>query len=129
MQPQLRSTIDLTPLIGLLLAMTALVLTVVPENEAFAPLEIEPPVYPVGSFEPPQPPWRVTINAQGELWLSQGESRSRLVEEAEILNVVPASEQIVLHASAEARYEVFAVLAAYLDANGRRVAVVNEDLH
>ena len=126
MQPQLRSTIDVTPLVGLLLAVLALVFAAAPDRHSFVIFDMTPTEPAFG--EAPRAIWHVSVDKAGEIWLALGESNARRVTPEELQHAVPTQEPIYLRATAEARYGAFAELASYLDANGRRIVLMNEEL-
>lgn len=128
MQPVLKSSIDLTPIVGLLLALIVTMLAVSPSAESSVRLD-QPPIHmPAGTDSPPPPPWLVSFEEDGSIWIAQGEEAPRLTTPAEILAEVPPDERVFLQAEAGTAYGSFAELASLLDASGRHVAIVNEDL-
>jgi len=128
MQPVLKSSIDLTPIIGLLLALIVTMLAVSPSAESSVRLD-QPPIHmPAGNDSPPPPPWLVSFEEGGSIWIAQGEETPRLTTPAEILAEVPPHERVYLQAEADTAYGSFAELASLLETNGRQIAIVNEDL-
>ncbi len=128
MPSALKSSIDLTPTVGVLLALVVYMMVVAPSSESASRLD-QPPVHmPPGDMSTSPPPWHVSLRTDGSLWIAQGEGQPRPATPTQVLQEVPPEAQIYLMADADADYGPFAEFASFLDANGRAIAIVNEDL-
>lgn len=127
MDGTLKSSIDLTPFVGLLLALLVAMLAISPNVEAAAQLDVAPPTPPAGAYPPPPPRWTVSMMPDESIWISQDEQDPQRIPSGQILSVLPPGERVYLRAEAETEYGAFAELAARLEASGRPIAIVNED--
>jgi biopolymer transport protein ExbD len=123
----LKSSIDLTPIVGLLLTLIVAMLFAAPMSERAAMLDQPPPFFPPGNAPPP-PPWHLSMDAAGRLWIAHGEEALRPTPLQEVIAAVPANTRINLSADADVSYGAFAEMVSQLEASGRPVGLVNQDL-
>lgn len=134
MQPQLRSTIDVTPLIGLLLALVPAVAIALPAQRN--QLRIDMPCFLRGYPGPdvPKPygvwPHTITLDANGrfEVAMPKGVLVGDTLED--VVRSVPRGAEIIVRAEADTPYEAFASLVNGLNRHGfvqlRLVNVVHD---
>lgn len=128
MQPRLKASIDLTPTVGVMLALVVCMMVVAPPREASVRLDLTPLHPTPGAAPPPPPPWFVLLRSDGSYWIVRDTEEPRPATPTQVLQEVPPDATIYLMAEADAAYGPFAELASLLDADGRAIVIVNEDL-
>ncbi|HRH20694.1 MAG TPA: biopolymer transporter ExbD [Brevundimonas sp.] len=124
----LKSSIDLTPIIGLLLTLIVAMLFAAPMFERSATLDQPSLTAPPGTAPPAPPAWRLSMDRAGALWLAEGDEVPRLTSRHEVMASVAPNTRINLRADADASYGDFAELVSQLEASGHPVALANEDI-